>query len=80
MAGVSILLKETSIGTVTDAAGKFSLTVPDAGGVLVISNSGYSTQEVAIGNQQSLNLELVRTSLNLDEVVVIGYGTQKKKR
>ncbi|MEJ7739682.1 MAG: SusC/RagA family TonB-linked outer membrane protein [Chitinophagaceae bacterium] len=79
MAGVSILLKETSIGTVTDAAGKFSLTVPDAGGVLVISNSGYSTQEVAIGNQQSLNLELVRTSLNLDEVVVIGYGTQKKK-
>lgn len=79
LAGVSIQLKGTNTGTVTDAEGKFRLPVPDAGGVLQISNTGFSTQEVAIGNQQAINFQLVRTSSNLDEVVVIGYGTQKKK-
>ncbi|MEJ7766419.1 MAG: SusC/RagA family TonB-linked outer membrane protein [Chitinophagaceae bacterium] len=79
LVGVSVLVKGTTNGTVTDADGRFGLTVPDAGAILVISNTGYSTQEVAIGNQQSFNLQMVRTSSDLDEVVVIGYGTQKKK-
>ena len=79
LVGVTIQLKGTKTGTFTDVKGQFSLSVPDAGGVLVISNTGYITQEVAIGNQQPFKIEMVRSSSNLDEVVVIGYGTQKKK-
>ena len=79
LSNVSVLLKGTTTGTATDNSGRFRLSVPDAGGVLVISNTGFSTQEVTIGSQQVINIQLVRTSSDLDEVVVIGYGTQKKK-
>lgn len=79
LVGVSIQIKGTTMGTVTDAQGRFRLSVPDAGGVLVITNTGFSTLEAAIGNQQVMDLQLVRTLSDLDEVVVIGYGTQKKK-
>lgn len=77
--GVSVLLKGTNTGTSTNNQGNFHLSVPDAGGTLVISSAGFGTQEIAIGNQTEFSIELERASAGLDEVVVIGYGTQRKK-
>jgi TonB-linked SusC/RagA family outer membrane protein len=75
--GANISEKGTQNGTASDVEGKFSLQVnPDA--VLVISYIGYTTQEIAVGNQTSLNITLSEDNLALDEVVVVGYGTQKK--
>ncbi|AHM59812.1 TonB-dependent receptor plug [Flammeovirgaceae bacterium 311] len=77
--GVSILLKGTTIGTVTDMDGRFALDVEGVGEpVLVFSYVGYKEQEVALGNQRNLNITLREDSEILDEVVVVGYGTQKK--
>lgn len=79
LAGVSVILKGTNIGTATNDQGSFRLSVPDAGGVLVISNTGFANQEINIGSQNNFSVKLTRTAAGLDEVVVIGYGTQKKK-
>jgi TonB-linked SusC/RagA family outer membrane protein len=79
LAGVSVILKGTAIGTSTNDQGTFRLSVPDAGGVLIISNTGFASQEINIGAQSNFSLKMVRTAAGLDEVVVIGYGTQKKK-
>lgn len=77
MVGVSIIEKGTSNGAMTDIDGKFTLKVgPKA--VLRASYIGYVTQEVSVGNKTSVNIELKEDNLELDEVVVIGYGTQKK--
>lgn len=77
MVGVSIIEKGTSNGTMTDIDGKFTLKVgPKA--VLRASYIGYVTQDVSVGNKTSVNIELKEDNLELDEVVVIGYGTQKK--
>ncbi|MPR33947.1 SusC/RagA family TonB-linked outer membrane protein [Cytophagaceae bacterium SJW1-29] len=76
--GVSIVLKGTQRGTTTDTEGKFSLNVPDQTAVLVFSFVGYRSQEVAVGNQTTVNLTLNPDESALDEVVVVGYGTQKK--
>ena len=76
--GVSIQLKGTNTGTVTDALGSFSITVPSANSVLVFSYSGFGTQEITVGNQASLNVQLSATNTVLQEVVIIGYGTQRK--
>jgi TonB-linked SusC/RagA family outer membrane protein len=76
--GVSILLKGTTRGTTTDVDGKFKLSVPDAGGTLVFSYVGYVTQEIAVGNQTELSVTLVSDTKNLQEVVVVGYGTVRK--
>lgn len=78
MVGVTILVKGTTLGVVTDLDGKFSLDVP-VGGTLVISYVGYKTQEIVITNQSSLNVKMVPDSESLEEVVVIGYGSVKKK-
>lgn len=76
--GVSILLKETTRGTTTNADGSFELVLPDASGTLVFSFIGYSTKEVAVTNQSTFNVVLEENKQALEEVVVIGYGTQKK--
>ncbi len=76
--GVSIVLKGSSRGTVTDADGRYKLDVPDAGATLVFSFVGYTAQEVAVGNQTSVNLTLRADDKQLNEVVVIGYGTSRK--
>ncbi|CAL1519691.1 TonB-dependent receptor [Chitinophaga sp. MM2321] len=76
--GVSIKLKGTSIGVVTDATGKFSLTVPGDNSVLVFSYIGYITQEVAVQNNSTVNVSLKEQTSSLNQVVVVGYGTQKK--
>ena len=76
--GASILEKGTSNGTVTDLNGNYSLNVgPNA--TLVISYVGFQTREIRVGNESRLDVTLEEDNTNLDEVVVIGYGVQKKK-
>ena len=79
--GATILLKGTSnLGTATDANGRFSLNVPDGNGTLVISSISYTTQEVAINNRSTLpDVQLATDVKSLSEVVVVGYGTQRRK-
>tara|TARA_R110002049_G_scaffold211595_1_gene382547 strand:+ start:2179 stop:5232 length:3054 start_codon:yes stop_codon:yes gene_type:complete len=74
--GATVLLKGTSQGTSTDFDGNFSI-VADAQSILVISYIGYSTKEVRVGNQTQINVTLEQDN-KLDEVVIIGYGTQRK--
>ena len=76
--GVSVVIKGTGQGTTTDVNGKYSLNVADPSAVLVFSFIGYKTQEIVAGNNASLNVQLVETNASLNEVVVIGYGTQRK--
>ena len=76
--GVTVLLKGTAQGTATDFDGFFTIEVPDNQGVLVFSYTGYETQEVNVDGQSEINLQMAPSSTALDEVVVIGYGTQKK--
>lgn len=76
--GVNILVKGTNTGTVTDMDGKYTIDVPDSGTDLVFSFVGYETQEVPLGNQRLINVSLSPDQSDLQEVVVIGYGTRKK--
>ena len=76
--GASVVEKGTTNGTVTDFDGNFTLNVKP-GATLVISYIGYTTQEVAVGNQSNFNITLKEDNALLDEVVVVGYGVQKKK-
>ncbi|WP_229311001.1 SusC/RagA family TonB-linked outer membrane protein [Larkinella soli] len=77
--GVSVTIKNTVRGTTTDASGNFALTIPnDGSSVLVFSFIGYMTQEVPVGNQSVVNLALKQSDQTLSEVVVVGYGTQRK--
>ena len=75
--GASVLEKGTTNGTITDFDGKFSLNVSD-GAILVISYIGYKPQEVKVVSGQILTVELIEDTEVLDEVVVVGFGTQKK--
>jgi TonB-linked SusC/RagA family outer membrane protein len=75
--GVSVVVKGTTAGTVTDNAGVYSVAA-DKQGTLVYSFIGYLTQEVAIGNKSSIDIKLVSDTKALTEVVVVGYGTAKK--
>lgn len=78
--GVSVSLKGTSRGTTTDPNGNFTLNNADAKGTLVISYIGYTSQEAAIGNRSTINFILVEDAKALSEVVVTGYGTQRKSQ
>ncbi len=77
--GVSVLVKGTSRGTTTDAGGNFRLEVPDSAAVLVLSYVGYISQEITVDNQSFLNIKLAVDNKALEEVVVVGYGSAKKK-
>ena len=74
----NVVLKGTQIGALTDNNGKFAINVPSSGGTLVISFIGFTTQEVPIGTSSVLNVTLQAESLALNEVVVVGYGTQRR--
>ncbi len=76
--GVSVVVKNTQQGTVTNANGEFSQTVPDGNAILVFSFEGYTTREVALGNKTQVDISLSVDEKSLDEVMVIGYGTAKK--
>lgn len=69
--------KGTSNGTITDLEGKFSLTVSEKS-VLIVSYIGYNTQDVTVTSKTVYNIQLEEDSQALDEVVVVGYGTQRK--
>lgn len=77
--GATVLLKGTGTGTVTDFDGNFKLSIGGDNPILVVSFVGYETLEVEVGSQTELQIVLVEESTQLTEVVVIGYGTQKKK-
>ena len=76
--GANVLVKGTTNGVVTDLNGKFSLQVKP-NDILQISYIGYNSQEVAVKGQHTLNITLKEDVESLDEVVVVGYGTMKKK-
>ncbi len=76
--GASVTVKGTNQGTVTDAEGRFLVTVPSSQATLVISLIGYGAQEVVAGTQTTLNIRLKEDVAVLNEVVVVGYGQQKK--
>ena len=76
--GASVMEKGTTNGTVTDFDGNFTLNV-NPGATIVLSYIGYQTQEIAVGNQSNFNITLNEDDAVLEEVVVVGYGTMKKK-
>lgn len=77
--GVTVMLKETSIGTATDIDGRFSLNIPKDGMTLQLSYIGMKGLEVTVGDKIEFNLVMEEDRSDLDEVVVIGYGTTTKK-
>lgn len=76
--GASVKIKDTSVGTVTNAEGNFSLNVKGNDAVLLVSYVGYENQEVKVGDKTKLTIKLVPMSTALDALVVVGYGTQRK--
>jgi TonB-dependent starch-binding outer membrane protein SusC len=77
---VSIQVKGTNTGTVSDADGSYSLTVPANAKTLVFSSVGMATQEVNIGNQNTVSITMATvTSTSMDEIIVVGYGTQRRR-
>lgn len=79
MPGVTILAKGTTVGTLTDVKGNFTIAVPDQNSTLVISFMGYTTIEEALNGRTGLVLRLTTSTVGLDEVVIVGYGVQKKE-
>src|SRR5450631_1100839 len=77
--GASVTVKGAKGGTTTDANGAFSLTMPATAKSLIVSSVGFNQQEVTIGDQTALNVALASASQSLNDVVVIGYGTVKRK-
>jgi len=77
--GVTVSLKGTSTGTVTDTAGRYSLKLPSSNGVLVLSFIGFQSKEIPVQNRSEINVSLNSDLSVLDEVVVVGYGTQSRR-
>jgi TonB-linked SusC/RagA family outer membrane protein len=78
MPGANVLLKGTSTGTVTDITGSYSLEVPDTESVLVFSSIGFVQAEVTVGNNTVIDMVMVADITALEEIVVTGYGSQKR--
>ncbi|MDD5620327.1 MAG: carboxypeptidase-like regulatory domain-containing protein, partial [Proteiniphilum sp.] len=79
MIGVNVIEKGTLNGTITDMSGNFTLTVESGESVLHFSYVGYITEEITVGNNRQINLEMREDTESLEEIVVVGYGTQAKK-
>ena len=77
--GVTVIVKGTKVGTQTAADGSFTISVPQNSNTLVVSAVGYARQEVPIGDQSSISVTLETAASTLTDVVVIGYGTARKK-
>ena len=77
MLGVNVMVKESNLGTQTDFDGNFSISA-ETGDTIVFSYVGMTTQEVTIGDSNNLNIVIEVDSQALDEIVVVGYGIQKK--
>ncbi|MEO1054508.1 MAG: SusC/RagA family TonB-linked outer membrane protein [Bacteroidota bacterium] len=76
--GVNILIKGTSLGTISDLDGNFKLNVPDENTVIVFSFVGYLSQELKVGNQTVINIQMTPDITTLGEIVVVAYGESKK--
>lgn len=76
--GANVSVKGTTIGTITNYDGNYSIVVPSKKSVLVISFMGYITQEIVVGDRKTINVNLKEDAQSLDEVVVIAYGNQDK--
>ncbi len=79
MAGVNVVVKGTTIGTSTDANGKYTIEVPSDNAVLVFSFVGYQSEEIIVGAQNQIDVSLVLDLVSLGDIVVVGYGTQRKE-
>ena len=79
LSGASVQIKGTATGVAADFDGNFSITVPNEDTILIVSYIGYTTMEVEVGNQSNLNIQLQPNASQLDEVLVVGYGTTVKK-
>jgi len=77
LAGVTIIVKNTKNGTTTDFDGNYTINA-DSNNILVFSSIGFITKEVSIGNQSQINIQLSEDIAQLDAIVVVGYGTQKR--
>lgn len=78
VAGASISIKGTNNGTITDSEGKFTIKGINQGDVIIVSFIGYVSQEITYTGQSVISIQLVEDSKKLEEVVIVGYGTQKK--
>lgn len=78
LAGVSVTLKGTNIGTTTNADGNFTITVPDANSILVFTSVGFSEQEYPLNGNTNVTIALQPLQQVMEQVVVVGYGTQRK--
>src|SRR5450631_2495090 len=77
--GASIALRSSTGGTTTDAKGQYSLTTPIGTRTLIVSSVGFGQQEVSIGDRTTVNITMSSSSQSLNDVVVIGYGTARRK-
>ncbi|MEO6819463.1 MAG: carboxypeptidase-like regulatory domain-containing protein, partial [Ginsengibacter sp.] len=78
LSGVNIIVKGTTTGTTSDANGNFTIRMADKGGVLVFSSIGFTQKEVKVGSEKTITVIMSTLNKQLDEVVVIGYGTTRK--
>lgn len=78
--GVSVNIKGTKIGTTTDSNGSYAITAPGPDVTLVFSYIGFTAKEIPLNGRTVLNVQLIEELTSLGEVVVVGYGTQRKKR
>jgi len=79
LSGASVLVKGSANGVTSDADGRFSIEVPSQRSVLVVSMVGHANKEETVGSRNTIDIVLLESASNLEEVVVIGYGTQKKR-
>lgn len=79
MIGVSVKVKGTTLGGISDMDGRYSISVPNKNDILIVSFLGYATEEIKINGRRNINIRLREDTKALDEVVVIGYGQQKKR-
>ena len=77
--GVTVQVKGTRNGTATNTNGEYTINVPGANSVLVFSSVGFTTQEVTVGSQTEVSVTLAESTEKLSDIVVVGYGTQKKR-
>lgn len=75
---VSVIVKGTTTGVTTNADGAFTIDVPNAKSVLEVSSAGFKTQEMVVGNKTNFSIDMVVSASQLNEVIVVGYGSQKK--
>ena len=77
--GATVMVKGTTIAAISNLEGRFNISVPDEEAVLVVSFVGYLTQEIEVGSQRVINVTLLEDASQIGEVVVVGYGTQRKE-